>query len=74
MNTPNNVETKTRKKVSAVDSSQAKVEFSKGAMMAAITVPAMIGIWAAACFIGGMIAAGGPLAMIKSYFSAVTGM
>ena len=69
-----NVETKTRNKVSAVDTSQATVELSRGATIAAVTVPALIGIWGLACFVGGMVASGGPLAMVKNYFSAVTGM
>ncbi len=68
------VETKTRKKVNAVDSAHASVELSKAAITAAVTVPAIIGIWAAACFVGGLIVSGGPLAMIKNFFSAVTGI
>lgn len=69
-----NVETKIRKKANAVDNSQATVEVSKEATMAAMVVPVLIGIWSAACFVGGMVVSGGPLTMIKNYFSAVTGM
>ena len=69
-----NVETKIRKKVSAVDSTQTQVELSRGAIIAFASVPTLIGIWSAACFVGGLVASGGPLAMVKNYFSAVTGM
>ena len=68
------VETKIKNKVNASENSQAKVELSQGTIMAVVSVPAAIGIWSAACFIGGLAASGGPLAMVKSYFSAVTGM
>ena len=34
---------------------------------------AMIGLWAVACFASALIG-NGPLGLIKSYFSAVTGM
>ena len=51
-----------------------KVEISKGALVAATAVPAAIGLWAVACFVGGMVASGGPVGMVQSFFSAFTGM
>jgi len=56
------------------ENAPAKVEVSRGAMIALGAVPTLIGIWAAACFVGGLIASGGPIAMAKSWFSAFTGM
>ncbi|MFW2367446.1 MAG: hypothetical protein ACN4GW_13595 [Desulforhopalus sp.] len=32
-----------------------------------------LGIWAAASLIGGMVASGGPLALVANWFRAVTG-
>ncbi|MBU4260990.1 MAG: hypothetical protein KKC76_03800 [Proteobacteria bacterium] len=52
----------------------AKVEVSRGVMIGIGAIPTVIGIWAAACFFGGLIASGGPLALVKSWFSAFTGM
>ena len=52
----------------------AKVEVSRGAMIALAAVPTLFGIWAAACFVGGLIACGGPIALVKSWFSAFTRM
>ena len=37
-------------------------------------VSALIGLWAVACFVGGMISSGGPLGFISDWFSAITGM
>ena len=51
-----------------------KVEISKGALVVATAVPATIGLWAVACFVGGMVASGGPVGMVQSFFSAFTGM
>ncbi|MFH1215105.1 MAG: hypothetical protein V1706_01245 [Pseudomonadota bacterium] len=65
---------KKRINVSNAENTQARVEVSKGVVIALGTAPALIGIWAAACFVGGLVASGGPLALIKSWFSAVIGM
>lgn len=56
------------------ENAPAKVQVSRGAMIALGAVPTIIGIWAAACFGGGLVASGGPIAMVKSWFSALTGM
>jgi len=68
------VQVKQRSTHRTAESAPAKVEISRGAMMALGAVPTLIGIWAAACFFGGLIASGGPIAMAKSWFSALTGM
>ncbi len=36
-------------------------------------VPALFGLWAGACLVGGLLASGGPVAMVKQLFTAVTG-
>jgi hypothetical protein len=35
---------------------------------------AIIGLWSLAALVGGMIAAGGPLGLVKGYFLALTGL
>lgn len=34
----------------------------------------LVGAWSVSCLIAGVIAAGGPLALVTSWFGAVTGM
>jgi len=34
---------------------------------------ALVGVWAAACFVGAVLSAG-PVGVLKGYFSAVTGL
>lgn len=65
---------KTRKASRANEIARAKAELSQGAGMTMAAVPTLIGIWAAACFVGAMISSGGPLVLAKSWFSAFMGM
>lgn len=51
-----------------------QVEVSKGALFLVTSVPTVIGLWAVACFVGGMVASGGPVSMAASFFKAVTGV
>ena len=67
-----NVQAKT--KTQAKVDTQVQVELSKGAMFVAASVPATIGLWAVACFVGGLVASGGPVSMAQSFFSAVAGI
>lgn len=46
---------------------------SKGSVAAMAGVSALIGLWAAACFVGAMVSSG-PLSLVKGWFSAITGM
>lgn len=64
--------TKTRTKTT--EQANVAQEVSKGTIAAMSAVPGLIGIWAAACFVGGLINAGGPLGLAKSWFQAVSGM
>lgn len=50
-------------------------EATAQAGMGIITVLAvMVGLWGAACLIGGLAAAGGPMTLLRSWLTAVTGM
>lgn len=64
---------KTKSQPKAASSLQSQVDTSNGTMATMAAVPAIIGLWAAACFIGGMISSGGPIEMVKNWFLAVTG-
>lgn len=37
-------------------------------------VSALIALWAAACFVGGLISAGGPVGLAFGWFKAITGL
>lgn len=67
-----NATTKTRTK--ATEITNVKMEAYKVMATATTAVSSLIGLWAVACFVGGMVAAGGPLRMAKSWFQALTGM
>ncbi len=62
--------TRTNTKTSA----NTRAEVSRGAMISINTAGAVIGLWALASLVGGMVAAGGPVALVQAWFSAVTGM
>ncbi len=62
------VRTGTRENVSVSD------EISKAGVYTLAVASAAIGVWGLACFVGGLIASGGPLAFVGSWFSAVSGM
>lgn len=49
-------------------------EISKAGMYTVGIASALIGIWGLACFVGGMVASGGPLAFVADWFRAVTGI
>ena len=56
------------------DQAQVGAEVSKGAIATVGVASALIGLWAVACFVGGMLASGGPLAVCRAWISAVTGI
>jgi trimethylamine:corrinoid methyltransferase-like protein len=64
----------TKTRTQATTHANVAQEVSKGTIAAMSAVPGLIGLWAAACFVGGLINAGGPLAFAKSWLQAITGM
>jgi hypothetical protein len=67
--------TRTKVQVKAGEHSQAGLDsLSQGSLAVMGGISALIGIWAAACFVGALITGGGPLAMATGWFSAITGM
>jgi hypothetical protein len=49
-------------------------EVSKVSITMVSIFAAVVGLWSFACIVGGLIASGGPLAFVKSWFGAVSGM
>ncbi len=56
------------------EQSAAAVNVSKGALIALGVASVLVGLWAVACFIGGMIGSGGLFALAKAWVSAITGV
>lgn len=56
------------------EAGQTKTEISRGMAAFLSVVSGLIGAWTAACLLGGILASGGPLSFLKSWFSAVTGV
>jgi len=65
---------KTKTKSTTKTSVDARAEVSRGTMIAITAVGAVVGLWALASLVGGMISAGGPVALVKAWVSAVVGM
>jgi hypothetical protein len=65
---------KTSTGTNVTEQATVETEISKVTVIAITAVSAAIGVWGLACFIGGMVASGGPLAFIGSWFRAVSGM
>lgn len=66
--------TMTKNRTRTTEQINERYEVSKGMTIAVSTVPGLIGLWAAACFIGALVASGGPFELARNYFQAVTGM
>ncbi|MEW6593873.1 MAG: hypothetical protein AB1413_03270 [Thermodesulfobacteriota bacterium] len=52
----------------------AKTDVSRGALATLGVASSLVGLWAVACFVGGMIASGGPIALARAWVTAVTGV
>ncbi len=71
----NNELTKTRKQVRTSEYAQESLDsISRGSIAVMGGISALIGLWAAACFVSALFGSGGLLALTKSWFQAVTGM
>ena len=69
-----NTAVNTRTQVRTGDNISASTEVSKAGVYTIGAVSAIIGIWGFACFISGMVASGGPLSFVGSWFKAVAGL
>ena len=64
----------TRIKAQAGEKVTSTSEVSKAGMYTVGVASALIGIWGLACFVGGLVASGGPLSLVGNWFKSVTGM
>lgn len=69
-----NATAKTRRKPQVSAQEQAEFEAIMGTLGTVGAVPALIGLWSVACFVGGLVESGGPVTMAKYFFSAFTGI
>lgn len=63
-----------RTRVRSREQASTATEISKAGMYTVGIASAVIGLWGLACFVGGLVASGGPLALIGNWFKAVAGM
>lgn len=69
-----NTAVNTRTQVRAGENVSATSEVSKAGVYTIGIVSAMIGLWGFACFVGGLVASGGPLSFVGNWFKAVAGL
>ena len=65
---------KARVRAQAAEQATATTEISRAGIYTVGIASALIGIWGLACFVGGLVASGGPLSFISNGFKAVSGM
>lgn len=65
---------KSRIKSRQLEVASTKTKVSTGALATVGTASALAGLWSVACLVGGMISAGGPVALAQAWFTAVGGM
>ena len=64
---------KSRNRSRSVAQEKADPRISIGAVAVLGTISTLVGLWAVACFVGAMLATGGPLSLAQAWISAVTG-
>ena len=67
------VRTKTRSNALVTDGVGTDIIQGAGVGLAAMAA-GLVGAWSVSCLVGGIIVAGGPVALVASWFGAVTGM
>ncbi len=73
MTTASKLQEKTREQQAA--STEAGIDsISRGSIITMGVASAVIGLWALACLVSAMVGSGGPIALIKGWFSAISGM
>ena len=66
---------KTRTRSSALVTDGIGTDIMQGAVVGVGAMAAgLVGAWSVSCLVAGVIAAGGPLALVTSWFGAVTGI
>jgi len=60
-------------KTSTKTNVDAKAEVAKGALRTMGAAGVVVSVWSVASLIGGMVASGGPISLIKAWFGAISG-
>lgn len=68
-----NVQSRNKAQIKTTTDSNVGAIASNSALFVGSAIPVAIGLWAAACFVGGLMA-GGPLALVQGFVSALTGL
>ena len=73
---PMHIETRAKSKIQIdrVDNVDVKQEVTKGTVWIVGAAPVLIGLWAAACIVGGLLASEGPVAFVQKWMSAIISM
>ena len=67
-------QTRTRTNTAATTTLTTSDKVNGAIIASAFAGTAIIGLWSLAALVGGLIAAGGPLGLVKGYFSALAGI
>jgi len=65
---------RTRTQEKAQEKANATTEISKAGIYTVGFASALIGLWGLACFVGGIVAGGGPLSLVVNWFKSVSGI
>lgn len=70
----NSTQVQQKSKVSADGRADVGTEVSKVSMTVVAVFGVIVGLWSLASLVGGLVASGGPLALVGNWFKAVSGM
>lgn len=60
--------------ISVIEKSNVSTEVSKVSITFVAILGVAVGVWSLACIVGGLVASGGPLEFVASWFKAVSGI
>ena len=69
-----NNRTNQKQNLGTAAAASAQTDISRAALVTVGGFSAVAGLWAVACFVGGMVVAGGPIGLVRSWFAAVLTM
>ncbi len=69
-----NTNTTTKTRTTTRTNVNVEAEVSRGTLVTLGTAGAIVGLWSLASLIGGLVVAGGPIALAKAWFNAIIGM
>jgi hypothetical protein len=70
----NSAQVQQKNKVAASEKAAVGSEISKVSVTVVAVFGVIVGLWSLASLVGGLVASGGPLALVGNWFKAVSGM